>query len=652
MKEKEQEKAWGGLADWKRLQLSLLDNFARLLHLSQEWKLSERESQLRFAREELEEQPLRVIVFGQFKHGKSTFINALLQRSWPICPVGPIPLTARVCRIRQSSKPSDSFRVIYKDEQKGSFVQPLEEGSLRRYAGQSGEETGEVKHLEIYLRQEEQDSPLSYGVELLDTPGLGSVFEDHDEITRSHLQQADLVIFFFSALQPFTQEEKQFLQMHPELTSGPATLYVVNRIDQLGQMEGAPVQVVDSFVRSQLEDLDIKVHPSGVEEAPQLFPLSAFRAFRHAPWGEEPNEVLYAESRFEPLRQFMFKLLAEKKGALAAWRAMEKQTDALQRMRQFVAGVEGLVEKLQAKKLSLEELQERWRAVEKQQRQAQKKIVKLILTREKELKRSHELAVNVFTEDLKGYVPQWLQVSTQEEYAPYVSKLLSSFCQSWMKGQSRELEKNIKLLLQDAAYKMEEFEHTKGVEAHEEALLQRLMTDQPESNDDSGLMTFAGLAAAAAAGATAWRLLPLGSAFMGGLGGPLGVVVAAGVGALLAAMFQADWREEATEQLKQHIEQKMGVTLRDTGHEMIESMCGALMQSVKGRFDTTLEEVQQQLYEAECEMQQTQAQLELTEEDRQQKKQQLLDVERALDHIGAELKALFPVANLNRLADA
>ena len=55
--------------------------------------------------EKLENQQVTISVIGQFKRGKSTLVNAILQDE--ILPVGIVPVTAAVTEIRYGEKSAD-----------------------------------------------------------------------------------------------------------------------------------------------------------------------------------------------------------------------------------------------------------------------------------------------------------------------------------------------------------------------------------------------------------------------------------------------------------------------------------------------------------------------------------------------------------------
>jgi len=114
-----------------------------------------------------------LVVVGEVKAGKSSFINALLRAD--ICPEGPLPLTDRV-------------HVLGWGEERGSE--------------QVSEQV--VRHaLPIDSLQR---------LNVVDTPGTNSPLKRHQEITESFLPRADIVFFVTSIDCPLTQTELQLLR--------------------------------------------------------------------------------------------------------------------------------------------------------------------------------------------------------------------------------------------------------------------------------------------------------------------------------------------------------------------------------------------------------------------------------------------------------
>lgn len=152
--------------------------------------------------EKLSEEVFNLVAAGQFKRGKSTVVNALLGE--PLLPAGVVPLTSVVTVIRSGRKLA--VRVELRNGQKLE-IDPNVLGDYVTERGNPGNTKG-VHRVVI-----EHPSPwLANGVRLVDTPGIGSVYEHNTDETRRYLPQADAVLFVASVDQPIARAELDFLR--------------------------------------------------------------------------------------------------------------------------------------------------------------------------------------------------------------------------------------------------------------------------------------------------------------------------------------------------------------------------------------------------------------------------------------------------------
>ena len=117
-------------------------------------------------RDRLDAARLRVLVAGEAKRGKSTLINALL--GCAVLPTGVTPLTAVATTVRYGDDPHAEVRFADGHQEK----QPL--SALPDLVTERGNPANRrrIAAATVYL-----DAPLlADGVELVDTPGTGSVF--------------------------------------------------------------------------------------------------------------------------------------------------------------------------------------------------------------------------------------------------------------------------------------------------------------------------------------------------------------------------------------------------------------------------------------------------------------------------------------------
>ncbi len=171
----------------------------------------------------LEAARLRVLVAGEAKRGKSTLINALLGRD--VLPSGVTPLTAVTTTVRYGDDERAEARFLDGHDEKyplaalGDLVTERgNRGNRRRLAG-----------VTVYLAA----PVLAGGVELVDTPGTGSVFEWDTETAHEALQSMDAAVFVLAADPPVSASERDLLGRVAGLSV--TTFAVLNKADYLDE---------------------------------------------------------------------------------------------------------------------------------------------------------------------------------------------------------------------------------------------------------------------------------------------------------------------------------------------------------------------------------------------------------------------------------
>ncbi len=177
--------------------------------------------QIAALRDRLAAARLRVLVAGEAKRGKSTLINALLGRA--VLPAGVTPLTAVATTVRYGDDPRVEVRFGDGHEEK----QPLSAlPDLVTERGNPGNRR-RVASVTVYL-----DAPLlAGGVELVDTPGTGSVYEWDTAAAREALQTMDAAVFVLAADPPVSAAERD---LYATVTGLSVTTFtVLNKADHL-----------------------------------------------------------------------------------------------------------------------------------------------------------------------------------------------------------------------------------------------------------------------------------------------------------------------------------------------------------------------------------------------------------------------------------
>lgn len=251
----------------------------------------------------LGETVFRLVVLGEYKRGKSTLINALLGTS--VLPMAVVPLTSVVTEVRYAAHPSTRIdfldgrsRVIGPDELRSYVTEPE---NPRNHKG--------VRRAVVL-----DSAPLLHeGVIIVDTPGIGSVFEHNSEVTYEFLEESDAVVIVLAADQPISAEERRLLAALAGITD--RILFVVNRVDVL-----SPTEVTESvqFIRQTLGSFDARPPRT-------VYALSARRALEARSTGPMPADFVAFEAALR-------RGLIEQKSAVLQDRAqtlMRKAADML-----------------------------------------------------------------------------------------------------------------------------------------------------------------------------------------------------------------------------------------------------------------------------------------------------------------------------------
>ena len=199
----------------------------------------------------LEKERFHLVILGEFNHGKSTFVNALLGAD--VLPTGITPTTAAINHVVYADTFRASATLMNGDEV------PLTPGGLADWVTVAGGHSSDVHHVEVGYPAE----ILQENITLVDTPGVNDLNEARAEITYGYVPRADSVIFLLDAGQALKDSEREFLSSHVLSGSKDRLVFVLGKIDLLSEAERI---AVTDYVKKGLAKL---------VDDPAVFPLSA-----------------------------------------------------------------------------------------------------------------------------------------------------------------------------------------------------------------------------------------------------------------------------------------------------------------------------------------------------------------------------------------
>jgi hypothetical protein len=196
----------------------------QLIASSSDLGLPELPRTLHALREKLADDSYALLVCGRVKDGKSTMINALIGA--PIVPTDVDVATSHVFRVQDAA--AEAYRLRFDD----GTCQVVTRHDLARYGSQRTADAGERPDLRADLRWIEVDRPGTFlppRVAVLDTPGYGSLYAAHTQVTRRFLPFADGVVFVIDTATPLNREAVELIEEILAVT--PRIFFVQTKID-------------------------------------------------------------------------------------------------------------------------------------------------------------------------------------------------------------------------------------------------------------------------------------------------------------------------------------------------------------------------------------------------------------------------------------
>lgn len=163
-----------------------------------------------------------VVVVGEFKQGKSSLVNALLDRE--VCPVDDDLATSVVTVVHHAAS---SGAIARRHTDEGLVVEEVALDDVRDHvteAGNPGNRRG-LERLDLGV-----PAPLlADGLVIVDTPGMGGLGAGHAASTLGFLPYADALLFVTDASQELTQPEVDLLRR--AVATCPVVLTCLTKVD-------------------------------------------------------------------------------------------------------------------------------------------------------------------------------------------------------------------------------------------------------------------------------------------------------------------------------------------------------------------------------------------------------------------------------------
>ncbi|MFT3775489.1 MAG: dynamin family protein [Minicystis sp.] len=383
----------------------------------------------------LEEDRFHLVVVGEFNHGKSTFVNALLGAS--VLPTGVTPTTAVIHHLEYAAEPR--AEIVYASDKRVPL--PFEQVRAFSVGGekaphhsvgepqQAPASSDEVKHIEVGYPAE----MLRERIVLVDTPGVNDLSLQRADITYSYIPRSDAVLFLLDAGQPLKESERVFLQDKLLGQSRDKIVFVVTKRDIWDEAEQKEAL---AYVRTELGKL---------VKNPVLFAVSA----------EQALEGNVAGSGMPEMLAHLTKFLAEERGRILLDNALGEGLASAGMLKK------GVDARRRAAAMSAEELERRIGLLEKDLAGQSRTIEERRAGIREEVSAIRAWVrrdLEHFVDDVIKQLPEMIDNATGDDLKRHLGAYLQKTFTDWAQAETKEIgaalealaEKTIALVREDA----------------------------------------------------------------------------------------------------------------------------------------------------------------------------------------------------------
>jgi small GTP-binding protein len=350
----------------------------------------------------LEAERFHLVVLGEFNHGKSTFVNALLGRD--VLPTGITPTTAAINHVVHA--PSPTARVVLSTGES----RLLDPSQLKDWVTVAGGHAGEVAFVELGY-----PSPLlENNVVLVDTPGVNDLNEARAEVTYGYVPRADAVVFLLDAGQALKDSEREFLRSRVLENARDRLIFVLGKMDLLNPDERTAVL---DYVKQGLAQ---------ITPEPVVFPISAKDWARSQDPQSGLSELLAYLERF--LSRDRARVILDNAAADAARTASYLESNLGVRMRAY--------------DLDIGELEQRIASVREQLDSSKRKLDELHVRIEADagsIKNQVALDLEAFAKTFVQMLPSQIDAVDADDVKKYLPAFIEDKFKEWAEVEGAKL---------------------------------------------------------------------------------------------------------------------------------------------------------------------------------------------------------------------
>lgn len=454
--------------------------------------------------EDLQNEFYTIVVLGEFKRGKSTFVNSLLGEN--LLPIDVTPTTATINAMLWDD---ERYMSVYNTDGTIDRLE-LKNEYLKKYIAGAEFDPDKIQYIKVGMPAE----ILKNKVVLVDTPGVDDLNQQRVDVTYKFIPRADAVLFLLDATNPVRRTEKEFIEDNLLSNGIDKIIFIANFFDQIDEEEEEEtIEYISNRLKNSLGGCDV-----------QLFGISA----RQALDGKvNKDNTLIQQSGLLEVENAITKLID------CGSKGEEKLNRYKARFMMILNAVEREFKSLiLAEKSSIEELNYQLQSISEMMKKEEIRkaaIDEYVRRQENEMLAIVRKSVNHFGEQLKNDVNEKVDEYKGVEFKEFIErqlpKMIKRSINNWIEQNSASISKMLQMLENELALGMAKhfnasitkFNINKGAGSMDNS---NLCTFQIEADDISKTPLMAGIIAAAASGVVALLAGPILVPFVAMVGFP------------------------------------------------------------------------------------------------------------------------------------
>lgn len=400
-------------------------------------------------KEDIKNDFFTIVILGEFKRGKSTFVNALLGKE--ILPMDVIPTTATINALMWSEE--KKTYVVKADNQVETGESSLE--FLSRYVASESFDVDKIKYLKVGYPSE----ILKDNIVIVDTPGVSDINEQRVQVTYDFIPRANAVIFLLDATSPLKRTEKEFIDEHLIKLGIDRVLFIANKFDNIDEEDEEEV----------LEDIQRRLKNSFKKEGNErkikdltVIPMSSGMALKGVTLNDED---LIIKSGLNEVKEKVLKII--KDGSVAE----EKIQHYKKRMNNIVQEIERKIEnQINLHKADVDDLKKVLSNIDAMVNEESKKREKIYIFIENEEQNISSMvrkSLNYFQSNLKDEINDAIDNYKGLDFKEYAEKQIPSIIKKsisrWVGSYSPYIEKLLEKLKNEVSVGLANYFRTKVI---------------------------------------------------------------------------------------------------------------------------------------------------------------------------------------------